>query len=420
LSEKEEEPTSKITGGIRSEMLQSKRGTDHPSRILALDGLRTVAVLGVVWAHVWSFVGTPQFVVARIGPVVLDLNRIISTLGTGVDLFFVISGFLMYMMFARTQGALSWRIYFAFIEKRFRRIAPAYYVAVVGAFGFTWLSGPRGTLYDLFADCAFLHLWLPHVKALAPPFWSLATEWHFYLVVPVIVYGAARWGVGRTCVALGAACIALRFWVYAAPGREVFWGPQMPTRLIEFLWGVGVAFAFTRQKVLPRPLRGGLGFVLGAAITFAGRMLMVQDVWRHLGRCILLAQVMGHVVLTLGYAIVMWNVLASTSVFQRLLSTRGMLVIGKWSYSIYLWHWFPSQLISNAMLHRMGPTLLAQNLAFALTLVVVLPTAWASYKIFEAPYFRRSGPPAESSRGLPHPSDDGRTSLANPKAGTTL
>ena len=60
------------------------------NRIAPVDGLRAIAALGVLWAHVWAFTGNPQLPLARIGPVVLDANRAFAIVGTGVDLFFVI------------------------------------------------------------------------------------------------------------------------------------------------------------------------------------------------------------------------------------------------------------------------------------------------------------------------------------------
>ena len=59
------------------------------NRIAPVDGLRTVAAVGVLWAHVWVFMGNPTLSVGTIGAVALDLNRAASIVGTGVDLFFV-------------------------------------------------------------------------------------------------------------------------------------------------------------------------------------------------------------------------------------------------------------------------------------------------------------------------------------------
>ena len=55
------------------------------SRIAPVDGLRAVAVLGVVWAHVWLFCGNPVLSIGKIGSTNLDLHRVFSSVGTGVE-----------------------------------------------------------------------------------------------------------------------------------------------------------------------------------------------------------------------------------------------------------------------------------------------------------------------------------------------
>src|SRR5262245_49813726 len=98
-------------------------------RIAPVDGLRALAVLGVLWWHVWMFSGNPSLSVGRVGAVNLDVNRAVSAIGTGVDLFFVISGFCMYLMYAKSQSVFSAQRYAAFIKRRWWRIAPAFYAA---------------------------------------------------------------------------------------------------------------------------------------------------------------------------------------------------------------------------------------------------------------------------------------------------
>ncbi|HEY9302611.1 MAG TPA: acyltransferase family protein [Phormidium sp.] len=102
------------------------------NRIAPVDGLRAVAVFGVIWAHVWAFgSGIPVWSLGKIGSINLDLNRAISVIGTGVDLFFVISGFCMYLMYAQKQTKFAWNTYATFLKKRWLRIAPNYYVAAL-------------------------------------------------------------------------------------------------------------------------------------------------------------------------------------------------------------------------------------------------------------------------------------------------
>ena len=100
------------------------RNDIESSRIQPLDGLRAIAALGVVWVHVWAFYGTPAQNVKG-----LDLYQVISIVGNGVDFFFVISGFCMYLMAWKTDFSFS--TYGSFLYKRFLRIAPAFYASLL-------------------------------------------------------------------------------------------------------------------------------------------------------------------------------------------------------------------------------------------------------------------------------------------------
>src|SRR5664279_1654436 len=95
------------------------------SRIAPIDGLRAYAVLGVIWAHAWTEFKHPSLKIWRV-----DINKIISFGGVGVDLFFVISGFCMYLMYQKKAKTFNISVYREFIFKRWKRIAPAFYVVV--------------------------------------------------------------------------------------------------------------------------------------------------------------------------------------------------------------------------------------------------------------------------------------------------
>lgn len=114
--------------------------------------------------------------------------------GTGVDLFFVISGFCMYMMYVRKETQFSWSNYTTFLRKPWLRIAPAFYVsALVCAIGNIFLGNPF-PWRDLLSHFTFTHILFPNTGGLAAPFWSLATEWHFYIFMPLFIWAAKRWG----------------------------------------------------------------------------------------------------------------------------------------------------------------------------------------------------------------------------------
>jgi peptidoglycan/LPS O-acetylase OafA/YrhL len=163
-----------------------------------------VAVLGVLYVHVWSFgCGT---VGIRIGPI--DINRVLSLLGTGVDLFFVNSGFCMYMMYDSRIVGLSWASYRALIASRRAAFSPPSLRCAVRstclAEQLRRVSGGSGY------RAPGIHLVSPG-NQLATPFWSLATERHFYLVLPLLAIIGRRHGyVPTPCARSLYACAAFR------------------------------------------------------------------------------------------------------------------------------------------------------------------------------------------------------------------
>jgi peptidoglycan/LPS O-acetylase OafA/YrhL len=93
-------------------------------------------------------------------------------------------------------------------------------------------------------------------------------------------------------------------------------------------------------------------------------------------------------VLTLGCALMLWNVISGPSWFERVLSSRPLRTVGRWSFSLYLWHWWPASWISGTLAARYGSNAVVQHSALALCLIVVIPVAALSYRLLERPYFR--------------------------------
>ncbi len=363
--------------------------TLRSERIAPLDGLRTIAVLGVVWIHLWTFCGNPAWSLGKLGSTNLDVNRAIAVVGTGVDLFFVISGFCMYLMYARKQTKFEWRSYLTFLKKRWLRIAPAFYVAAfVCAFRYPLIGKPFPWL-DLLAHVTFTHLWIPNTVGLAAPFWSLATEWHFYLILPLFIWAASRFGF-RIVIAIAIlSSIGFRLWMYANPYEiEVFWKAQLPSRLVEFAWGMCIAKLYIGQKIPPKLFRAERGFLLAFVITYFGRLLMVTEVVNLAGSWGYVCKTLAEPVLTLGYSLILWNVIASKSIFQKILSYQPNQSLGRWSYSLYLWHWWPCLWISVFFVSKFGSSPLVQCIVLLLCLILLIPFSWLSYSLLEAPYFR--------------------------------
>jgi peptidoglycan/LPS O-acetylase OafA/YrhL len=138
----------------------------------------------------------------------------------------------------------------------------------------------------------------------------------------------------------------------------------------------------------PAPLRGGQGLLAALAITALGRIMMTHlIVHAGHGAAIALA-VAGTPLLTLGYALILWNSLESSSPLRRVLCSRPLQATGRWSYSLYLWHAYPVAWISAFVIAHVGRSTTSQYLAFAATVLVLLPVSALSFRLFEQPYFR--------------------------------
>jgi peptidoglycan/LPS O-acetylase OafA/YrhL len=361
------------------------------SRIASVDGLRAIAVLGVIWAHIWSFgCNTPVWSIGEIGSVNLDINRAISMVGTGVDLFFVISGFCMYLMYARKQKKFVWSTYFLFLKKRWLRIAPAFYASILVCAIIIYLLKNPFPWLSILAHLSFTQILFPNTVNLAAPFWSLATEWHFYLILPLFILATRYFGFWRAAFITILISIGFRFWLYRSPSDlEAFWKAQIPARFIEFAWGICVAELYTIGKTPPKFLRNELGFIIAFSIAYLGRMLMVTEVTQLAGTFGYLLKIFAEPILSLGYGLMVWNVISTYSIFQKGLSHSVLQGIGKISYSLYLWHWYPSIWIAQGLVKQTGATPITQHAAFLIALAILIPFSWFSYIWLEAPYFRR-------------------------------
>ena len=164
---------------------------DDLGAVPALDGLRGVAIVMVVLYHVVDSFAPAGTTLLGVGG--WDLARPLLSGWMGVNLFFVLSGFLITWHLLRRwpRGEVhSVRIYLA---RRFIRIAPTYYVVLaITAAGLIPHYVVDGNLLGLQVawHVAFLQDYLP--SSILGPFWSLAVEEKFYLVMPVVFLTACR------------------------------------------------------------------------------------------------------------------------------------------------------------------------------------------------------------------------------------
>jgi peptidoglycan/LPS O-acetylase OafA/YrhL len=340
-----------------------------------IEGLRAVAVLLVVTYHA----GLP-----------------VHAGFVGVDVFFVISGFLITGLLVaelERRGSISW---LRFVGRRIRRLLPAavLVLVVVSLVSFVVVPGLRRREigYDVMAAATYVVNWVLARRevdylasdALPSPvqhYWSLAVEEQFYVVWPLllillalVVRRPGRRAVGAALGALVLASFGWSVWAsHATPAPAFF---TTTTRLWELGIGALLAVWLAGRHRPARPARGSavLGWAGLLGVLAVGVLLPTDVDWP--GAWALLPTVSTALVIWSG-----WQGAPSGPV--RLLGTRPMVWIGGLSYSIYLWHW-PAIVLGQWTVNWLTASTTPAWLVVALAAGSLLP-AWLSWRYVESP-----------------------------------
>ena len=362
-------------------------------RIPELDGLRGMAILFVMVGHYFSVPG--------VGAVSL-LNGYWFRLGwTGVDLFFVLSGFLIGGILLDARESSNY--YKTFYARRFCRIIPLYYawillyvvLAPVIKIFFSERIGPVQQVDgSILAHLFFLQNFHEFLKSGASFWWfsstwSLAVEEQFYLVAPLVVRYLPRRSLATLLTLVTFTSPFVRFVVrnYSADGPWLAYR-LMPCRADAL--AVGMLAALIWNSPHARAWMGKYTLLLYALCIslFYG----VAYLWRWSSDpMLLLTQTAGYTVIALFFAVLLLLVLTERNFVLAAVTRLGFLrEIGGISYCIYIIHtavyFFCHQLILGAL-----PSVTDVPVAAVTLLAAVLTYAIAklSWKYFEQPQIRR-------------------------------
>jgi peptidoglycan/LPS O-acetylase OafA/YrhL len=335
-----------------------------------VDGLRAIAVLAVIVFHAWP--------------------RVVPGGFAGVDVFFVISGFLISGIIVDDleRGAFSLAVFY---HRRIRRIFPGLVLVmlVVWVLGFLALT-PREVdrigLQMAYAGAfaANLFFWRDtgyfDMQADTKPLlhlWSLGVEEQFYLLWPPLLVWARRRRIRWAIVigVVGALSFVVNVATVSASPRAAFFLPV--GRLWELLCGAAVMLlARDAKRVVPRWIAWiGMGLVIESFV-----LLSPQSAFP--GAWALLPTVGTSLVIAAG---------TESWIARHLLATRPFVFVGKISYPLYLWHW-PLLALLRA---RAGGE--PSDMAKAAVVAGALVAAWGTFALVEKPIRFRG---AIGSRGL--------------------
>jgi len=353
----------------------------HKKTIAVLDGVRAIAILCVLVFHIDIITKSLKIWDASIGPIA---SAVAMAGWSGVTLFFVLSGFLLFMPYAKAiLFDDEWPRMGRFYLRRMLRIFPGYYVSLfllIILFDQQYLQPDHWKEMGLFLTFLMDSTRLTFRK-LNGPFWTLAVEWQYYMLLPWLALGF-RWLCQRLGGAslqrrwwtlVGCLCammvwgVAIRFWgmYYGSHPTETFLVSRPVTNvLLFFLFGIigkfledfavgmliSCCYVLSQRVLADHSLHwvgaslrryslwlwgGGVCLLFLMALWDAKHDFQAGTFWRYL---IPPFDQFSELLLSLGYGACMTAVLFGPAVLQRPFAWGPLRWFGLISYSLYIWH----------------------------------------------------------------------------------
>jgi peptidoglycan/LPS O-acetylase OafA/YrhL len=336
--------------------------------VRALDSIRALAVAMVLFHHIWGLGGAPNLRPSILG-MRLPLAPLLQGAGLGVDIFFVLSGYLLSLPWHRADAGGRAPTLGKYLYRRLRRIVPPYYGVLLVVLLFLhpalvpWGSiHTTGGIKRTIAHLVFGQQLFPISAGgfgLLGSLWTLTIEMIFYLTLPLIVLAFIR---GRWRYSLPIAALISFAWLWAARhslgfiitmGRESVgrygvtddvlrgnWlSNQFPAFLIDFALGIAVARLATLGDHEHRVVRFLRSNGASAGLALIGFALLYFALYNTgAQRWPTLSYYGDHAIAAFGTTVLILATLNRSTGASRVLSWRPFTWLGTIGYSVFLWH----------------------------------------------------------------------------------
>ena len=383
-----------------------KTGVSARIYLEPLTGLRGVAAVWVALWHLWGFAGRPAYQI-DIGGLELDLTPLVRIGWAGVDIFFVLSGFVLGL--AWCQARLGHRPPLRlgdYFRRRVLRVVPALWAQMaILVLVALWAGSRLPPAGELLAQALLAHNLIGTPQGqLNPVYWTLPVEFDFYLILPLLALAVhpRRW---PWLLAASLALVAAYRWSVfhqlpagATVGDKVWRLNQLPGRLDQFVAGMTAAWLFLsareggRAAWLHRHRHGllaagtagflALAWYIHIRQPMAGVPLAGLTYWQGHWSLFVWNSAAG-----LCLAAVILAIALGTRLTDRLLANPLVLFLGVISYSLYLWHFPVIRWLHGLGLPRLFPDWpLAEGLLWCTPPILAASTL--SYWAVERPFLR--------------------------------
>ncbi len=308
----------------------------------AINGFRGLAILLVITHHLFIPYYGSNTASQHATPLIELVGAFIRSCARGVDIFFVLSGFVLYLPYAQNRRQFDgWRSIREFYWHRAARLLPLFWLVVIVGMTFHPMNPIGSTKWFMETGGLITTLFVFSPHGFMPPsnivLWSVGVEIWFSLLFPFLVLAIQRIDVRNVAIIVTAASFVFSMLGVMIHIERV--GQFLPFtngvvgKAFEFVLGMYVAERFTRKpeglRATPRTMLHVISSFIGCVLAVILREVYFEDPWIHPVDSTLFATF---------FAILLLNTISSPSSIRSFISAWPLQIVGCMCYSIYAWH----------------------------------------------------------------------------------